>query len=80
MVLRSLPAAVERAERGGVDVELRVQFEQRFVDAAQFFGAEIFVIDHSPHAAIDGKCERMDRFEEVAIGKLAAGDLGSRLA
>ena len=45
MVLRSLPPAVASSKVRGRDVELRVQFEQRFVDAAQLLGAEVLVVD-----------------------------------
>src|SRR5690606_12278746 len=70
-------------EREGprVDVHLRVEFQQRFVHAAEFLRAEVFVIDgaQAANGAIFREGERANSVEQVAVGDLAADDIRDRL-
>ncbi len=48
-----------------------MKFEQRFVDAAQFFRPEVPPIHVASEIMLDPECQRPDGFEKVAIRKLA---------
>ena len=70
---------LERERRGGA-VERRVELEQRFVDRAEFLGAEVAEVDGAADAAVlDGR-ERADRGEQVLVGELRVGERADRVA
>ena len=76
MVLRSLPAAVVELEGGRVGVEVGVQLEEALVDAAEFLGAEVLVVDGAARAVLGGEGERADGGEQRAVGELAGVEVG----
>jgi hypothetical protein len=63
-------------EGRGVGVDVRVQFEERLVNAAQFLGAEVAVVDPPTDLVLEGEGERSDCFEEVGVGQLGAVEVG----
>jgi hypothetical protein len=49
-------------EGRSIGVDLGVQLEKRFVNAAQLLGAEVPVIDRSTNLAFEGESEGSDGF------------------
>ena len=66
-------------EAAGVGVDARVHFQQTLIDAAEFFRAEILVVHRAADIAILNKSNRLDGFEEVAIGDKAVEQIGRGL-
>ncbi len=63
----------------GVGVDARVHFQQSLIDAAEFFRAEILVVHRPPDVVVLDECERVNGFEEVAIGNEAVEQVGRGL-
>src|ERR1700682_3615283 len=55
-----------------------MQLQQRLVDTAQLFGAQVLVIDAAARTPVEGKRKRPDGVEQVMVGNLAIeqGDYG----
>src|SRR6266568_4272364 len=67
-------------EGRGIDMQDRMQFEQRFVDTAQFLWAEIAIVHDAACVPIAGEGERADGIEQVAIGDLAVCEICNGLS
>jgi len=59
-------------------VDLRVKFEKGFVDAAQFLGAEVLIIDRATDALINSESQYSDRLKQETIGDVATNYVGDR--
>src|SRR5215471_16777828 len=57
-------------EPSGVEVQLRVLFEQRFINATELRTADVFVVHRAAEAALLREGERANGLEEMAVGKL----------
>ena len=64
----------------GVGVDARVHFQQTLIDAAEFFRAEILVVHRAADIAILNERNRVDGFEEMAIGNKAVEQVGRGLS
>ena len=61
---------------GGGDVNVRVLFEERFVNAAEFLGADVLVVNRAAHFVLLGERESADGDEHVAIGHQTVIEVG----
>ena len=59
----------------GLDMQNGMQFQQRFVDAAQFFGAKVLVVHDAAVVPVVGEGQRAYGSEQVAVGDLAVDDV-----
>src|SRR5439155_26201995 len=64
----------------GLDMQRGMQFQQRFVDAAQFFGAKVLVVHHAPAVPVVAEGQRAYGIEQVAVGDLAVREIRYRPA
>jgi len=56
-----------------------MEFEEPFIDAAEFLRAEVFVVHPAPDIPIAHEGKGVDGFEEVAIGELGIEEVGRGL-
>lgn len=71
----------EQFERAGFDVHHRVQFEEGFVDAAEFFAAEVAVVDRAEDAVLFDIGQFADGLQEVVVGEegVVSREIASRV-
>ena len=62
-----------------VGVELGVELQERLVDRAELFGAEVAVVDRPADALLLDRGELADRIEQVAVGELGGIEVGTRV-
>ncbi len=55
----------------GFGVDNRVQFKQSFIHAAEFFGAEVFIIHRAQAVFIADEGQRANRFQQIVIRNFA---------
>lgn len=65
-----------QGETRRVDVELRMQLQQRLVDTAQLLGVQVAVVHRPAHAVVDGEGQRADRVQQVAVGQVGGVQVG----
>ena len=53
-----------------------MQLEEALVDASEFFGAEVLVVDGAAGAVLGGEGQRADGGEQRAVGELAGVEVG----
>ena len=66
-------------EAAGIGVDARVHLQQSLIDAAEFFRAKVLVVHRSADVAILDESQRVNGFEEVAIGDEAVEQVGRGL-
>ena len=57
-----------KGEAAAVGADLRSQLQQGGVDATQFFGTEVFVVDSARDFAVASEGEMVDGVQEVGVG------------
>jgi hypothetical protein len=67
--LRALPANSAKVKRLPSALILRSQLQQGGVDATQFFGTEVFVVDGAGDFAVASEGEMVDGVQEVGVGE-----------
>ena len=75
--LAFVPGGRAQLERAGVLVDLRVQFQERLVDAAKLLGAEVLVVHRTKHVAVDGEGQLADGCKQVGIGNMATNQISN---
>ena len=74
--MRLPPAWVSEDKFGSGDVNVRVLFEERLVNAAKFFGADVLVVNRAAHFVLLGEGKGADGNQQVAIGHKAVIEVG----
>src|SRR6266699_1218655 len=75
-----VPAGRIEFEGRRIDMQDRVQFEQRFIDTAQFLWTEIAIVHDAACVPIASEGERANGIEQVAIGDLAVCEVCNGLS
>jgi len=74
-----MPGGGSKFEHGGIGMDYGMEFQQRLIDASEFLGADVPVVNGAAGVGINGESERANGVQEIPIADLGGEQIGQSL-